>query len=95
MPPRMRGSTPPAANTRQCWNSDDQFLPEAITTFLHFLKIVVPHNGTGFFRNCIDPATGEWTGSGLEEDTDVSYQDVLRRNDLWGILWHVAHNSSG
>ena len=57
-------------------DSDDEFLPEAITTFLALFEDCGSSYGM-VFCNCIDPATGEWTGSGLEEDTDVSYQDVL------------------
>lgn len=59
-------------------DSDDEFEPGAIATFLDMFERLDPEYGM-VVCNCVDPASGEWTGLGVDGDTDLSYEDAICR----------------
>jgi glycosyltransferase involved in cell wall biosynthesis len=72
-------------------DSDDELLPDAISTFVTMFKEHGPEYGM-MVCNAVDPHTGEWTGLGVSEDSDLTYQDALCgrwKGDFTGV-WRTS-----
>lgn len=72
-------------------DSDDSLVPEAVATLMAAFDRQGPETGM-VFANCVDVATGAWTGSGLHASGPVTFEDALRerfRGEFWG-LWRAS-----
>jgi hypothetical protein len=72
-------------------DSDDELMPDAVETVMNAFERLGPDYGM-VFANCIDAATGAWTGRGLGASTDVSFADAVTgrfQGEFWGI-WRTA-----
>jgi glycosyltransferase involved in cell wall biosynthesis len=68
-------------------DSDDELLPDAIERLMAVLDRLGSDVGM-VFANCVDPATGAWTGEGLVESGYVTFRDAVTarfRGEFWGI----------
>src|SRR5690606_1323001 len=55
-------------------DSDDELEPGALAEFVGAFEVLGPEYGM-VVMNCVDPATGEWTGIGVEDECDITYAD--------------------
>lgn len=72
-------------------DSDDELVPGALAEFVRAFDALGPDYGM-VVMNCIDPASGKWTGIGVEGECDITYADVLRgrlRGQFSG-MWRTA-----
>lgn len=58
-------------------DSDDELVPGALAEFVQAFDALGP-NYSMVVMNCMDPTSGRWTGLGVEEESDITYADVLR-----------------
>ena len=68
-------------------DSDDEMTaPDALSTFMRIPREIDPAITT-ISCNCIDSATGKYTGLGLEEDRYVDWKTILTkfRGEHWGL----------
>jgi glycosyltransferase involved in cell wall biosynthesis len=72
-------------------DSDDELVPEAVERLIGTLDRLGGDVGM-VFANCVDPATGTWTGTGLNESGYVTFRDAVTgrfRGEFWGI-WRTS-----
>jgi len=68
-------------------DSDDEMIaPEALSTFMRIPREIDPAI-TAISCNCIDSATGKYTGFGLDRDQFVDWETMLEkcRGEHWGL----------
>ena len=72
-------------------DSDDELVPHAVGSLMDAFGRLGKDVGM-VFANCLDPATGEWTGKGLTESGYVTFRDAVTarfRGEFWGI-WRTS-----
>lgn len=68
-------------------DSDDEMIaPEALSTFMRIPREIDP-TINAITCNCIDSATGKYTGLGLDRDQFLDWKTILQkcRGDHWGL----------
>jgi GalNAc5-diNAcBac-PP-undecaprenol beta-1,3-glucosyltransferase len=67
-------------------DSDDELVPHALSTLLAVPDRLDP-KVDALSANCVDSTTGAWSGTGLDRDQYVSFEDVLGRmkGEYWGL----------
>jgi GalNAc5-diNAcBac-PP-undecaprenol beta-1,3-glucosyltransferase len=68
-------------------DSDDEIVPEAIGVLMGVLDTVNP-SLTEIECNCVDAATGKFTGEGLDHDQNLDEATIVgkMKHDHWGII---------
>jgi GalNAc5-diNAcBac-PP-undecaprenol beta-1,3-glucosyltransferase len=72
-------------------DSDDELLPEAVMTVMSEFERLGEEFGM-VLGNCVDPATGQWTGQGPTASGPVTFRAVVTqqfRGEFWGI-WRMS-----
>ena len=71
-------------------DSDDELVPHAIETLIAAFDRLGQDVGM-VFANCLDRATGQWTGRGLTGSGTVTFRDAVTgkfQGEFWG-LWRT------
>jgi glycosyltransferase involved in cell wall biosynthesis len=72
-------------------DSDDELLPDAVMVVMNEFERLGEEYGM-VLGNCVDPATGQWTGEGPSASCPVTFRAVVTqqfRGEFWGI-WRMS-----